>query len=177
MRRTRVPVEERQWAQPQPQKVRRQQQAQWAQQRQEQVLWWPRGQQHLLSWILPQLLAHHHNQIYQEASARGMPIFCFKIQAVIHCTKKLHKNRHSPSSIILLSCDVQFHLPTCLLGTLSHRQFLHKCHSEKTLLKMVFLPILNTVFPFFPPSIFYIITNLAEERFYKNIFLDKKLHT
>ena len=44
---------------------------------------------------------------------------------MIHCTKKLDKNRHSPSSIILLCCDVQFHFPTCLLGTLAHRQFLH----------------------------------------------------
>lgn len=67
------PVVETQWARrqgagPGQQQVRRRQR--WR---------WQRRQQHLLSSILPQLLAHRHNQTDQAASATGMSGFHFRI--------------------------------------------------------------------------------------------------
>lgn len=57
----------------------------------QQVRWRWQQQQHLPSLILPQLLAHHHNQIYQVASGIVTSISHFKIGIGKHYTKVLIK--------------------------------------------------------------------------------------
>lgn len=85
---TRAPVVEMQRAQQQRAGLGQQQV------RQQQRWCWQQRQQHLLSSILPQLLAHRHNQIDQVASATRISVFHFKIPTAFSA-QKLYKYKRS----------------------------------------------------------------------------------